>query len=236
MSTFSGPEIPNSGLVFCIDAGNAKSYSGSGTAWNDVSGNSTNLTLTNGPTFNAANGGSFLFTSSANTYATSPDTTAMNFTAPMTLQAFFYINTYVNWAGIIGRNSGSTAGYGLNLSPNSQRLRFNEMNTVANTESGSWARNVETASTINIGEWIHGAATYDGSTVKMYLNGEIDNTQALASTPPIANTYFIQVGFDNPGGDEYFDGKIANISVFNRVLTDEEIRQSFRALRGRYGL
>ena len=50
----------NSGLVLHLDAGNPASYSGSGTAWNDLSGNGSNVTLTS-TTYNSANGGSIVF-------------------------------------------------------------------------------------------------------------------------------------------------------------------------------
>lgn len=48
--------IVTDGLVFYVDAGNSKSYPGSGTTWYDmISGNVG--TLYNGPTFDSANGG-----------------------------------------------------------------------------------------------------------------------------------------------------------------------------------
>jgi len=53
--------IVTSGLVLYLDAGNASSYSGTGTTWTDLSGNGNNGTLINGPTFNSANGGSIVF-------------------------------------------------------------------------------------------------------------------------------------------------------------------------------
>lgn len=49
------------GLVLCLDAGNTKSYPGSGTTWTDLSGRGNTGTLTNGPTYSSANGGSIVF-------------------------------------------------------------------------------------------------------------------------------------------------------------------------------
>ena len=45
MGIFRGPNIVRDGLVLQLDAANTKSYSGSGTAWNDVSGNDNDFTL-----------------------------------------------------------------------------------------------------------------------------------------------------------------------------------------------
>jgi len=55
------PKIATDGLVLCLDAANNRSYPGSGTAWTDLSRGGNNGALTNGPTFNSANGGSIVF-------------------------------------------------------------------------------------------------------------------------------------------------------------------------------
>mgnify|MGYP006213918775 FL=1 len=60
MATLYNPNIVTDGLVLCLDAANKRSYIGSGTAWDDLAGGN-NGTLTNGPTFDAGNGGSVVF-------------------------------------------------------------------------------------------------------------------------------------------------------------------------------
>ena len=55
------PKIVTNGLVLALDAANTKSYPGSGTVWSDLTPNGNNGALTNGPTFNSANGGSIVF-------------------------------------------------------------------------------------------------------------------------------------------------------------------------------
>ena len=61
MSINYNPRIVTDGLVLLLDAGNTKSYPGTGTTWTDISRNGNNGTLTNGPTFDSANGGSLVF-------------------------------------------------------------------------------------------------------------------------------------------------------------------------------
>ena len=61
MGAAAGPNVVEDGLVLALDAGNTKSYPGSGTTWTDLSGKDNNGTLTDGPTFNSANGGSIVF-------------------------------------------------------------------------------------------------------------------------------------------------------------------------------
>jgi len=53
--------IVTDGLVLNLDAGFTTSYPTTGTTWYDLSGNSNNGTLTNGPTFNSSNSGSIVF-------------------------------------------------------------------------------------------------------------------------------------------------------------------------------
>ena len=54
-------QIVKDGLVLALDAGNTKSYPGSGTSWSDLSGQGNTGTLTNGPTYSSADGGSIVF-------------------------------------------------------------------------------------------------------------------------------------------------------------------------------
>ena len=60
MALHHSPRVVTDGLVLCLDAASRESYPGSGTVWTDLAG-SNNGTLTNGPTFNSANGGSIVF-------------------------------------------------------------------------------------------------------------------------------------------------------------------------------
>ena len=60
MSSIYNPHIVTDGLVLALDAGNTKSYPGSGTTWTDTVGGNTG-TLTNGPTYSSGDGGSIVF-------------------------------------------------------------------------------------------------------------------------------------------------------------------------------
>ena len=62
LSTYPINVITNlSNIVLYLDAANTNSYSGEGTTWTDLSGQSNNGTLINGPTYNSGNGGSLVF-------------------------------------------------------------------------------------------------------------------------------------------------------------------------------
>ena len=61
MGLAHSPSLVMNGLVLALDAANPKSYPGSGTTWTDLSGRGNTGTLTNGPTYSSANGGSLVF-------------------------------------------------------------------------------------------------------------------------------------------------------------------------------
>ena len=79
-------DVVLTGLSIFLDAGQTASYSGSGTAWNDISGNGNNGTLVNSPTFTSAGAGSYFSFGSAGsqrtsfTYQTPQQTAATAFT------------------------------------------------------------------------------------------------------------------------------------------------------------
>ena len=230
MATNYNPKIVKDGLVLHLDAANPRSYPGTGTAWSDLSTSLNNATLVNTPTYSTSNNGYFTFNGSTQ-YATVADSESLRISSSITVQSFFYISTYAIWAGIVGKSTGLKAVYGLSLSPSSQRLRFNYNNVIP------WTSNVESTSTISTGQWIYGAATYDGTNVKIYLNGVLDKTQNIGAitfdtTPGIP----VDIAFDNPGADEYLNGRVSIASIYNRALSDVEVLQNFNATKGRYGL
>ena len=61
MATQYAPQIITNGLVLALDAGNTKSYPGTGTTWFDKSGNNYNGTFFNGPVFNTGSLGNIVF-------------------------------------------------------------------------------------------------------------------------------------------------------------------------------
>jgi len=102
------PRIITDGLVLCLDAGNPKSYPGSGTTWTDLSGNGNNGTLTNGPTYNSGNLGSLVF-DGVNDYVNLGD---LDLPAPFTLSIWFKGNTTQSqqYCGLLNKSSSTNFG------------------------------------------------------------------------------------------------------------------------------
>jgi hypothetical protein len=85
--------------------------------------------------------------------------------------------------------------------------------------SGAW----NSIAKLPLGEWAHAAVTYDGTTVRFYLNGVLDiNQPGVALRFGVVNEALI-LGADFPGGDEFFNGTIRDARVYGRALTAGEI-------------
>ena len=80
MALQHSPSIVTTGLVMCLDAANRRSYSGSGTAWNDVSGTGNNGTLLNGVSYESTNNGTLVF-NGIDQYSSVPQSATNNITS-----------------------------------------------------------------------------------------------------------------------------------------------------------
>ena len=69
MAFYHNPQIVTDSLILYVDAGNTKSYPGSGTTWYDLTKNGRDFTLVNTPTYETINGGSFEMLAANTEYA-----------------------------------------------------------------------------------------------------------------------------------------------------------------------
>ena len=89
-----------------------------------------------------------------------------------------------------------------------------------------------TSEIIELNTWYTAVGTYDGQTMKIYLNGELVNEKAL--TPDemngINSSQNIWLGA-NPydGGMHLYNGTVSDVILINDVLTEEEIQENYSA-------
>jgi hypothetical protein len=220
MSAAAGPDVIESGLVLCLDAGNRASYTGSGTVWRDLAG-SNNGTLTNGPTFNSENGGSIVFDGSDDFVQCSGSFTV---TAA----------TFVTWIRRNG-NQGAYDGILLSRGTNVTGMLFyssNLLGYVWNDASNTY--NWNSSLTVPDLTWCMCAISVTSSSATAYLcqsTGLTTATNNVSHTSTILND--IKIGQDDLGG-RFFTGNIAQAQIYNRALTPTEIRQNYNATKGRF--
>jgi hypothetical protein len=226
MSFVHSPKIITEGLVLALDAGNTKSYTSGSTTWFDKSGNARNGTLTNGPTFSSANGGSIVF-DGTNDYARFSPSSGFDinqFTWSAWVKGTYSVQPALLF---IGNDVGqSVIPYKIFIgviNSGGLKLRIN-YNNVATVNLGSLTDNV----LYNLG------ITYDGTTTNMYVNGVSIGSSTAMSGALNSKTY-AYIG-STAAATEFYNGSIYTTSLYNRALSASEIQQNFNALRGRYGI
>jgi hypothetical protein len=86
---------------------------------------------------------------------------------------------------------------------------------------------------VNTGAWFHAVATYNGTLVKIYINGVLENTYARSgSFTPGA----LRVGSASSGASEFFQGDLPLLKVYNRALSQAEVTQNFKKYQTRFGI
>ncbi|MBD3404116.1 hypothetical protein GF420_14590, partial [candidate division GN15 bacterium] len=84
--------------------------------------------------------------------------------------------------------------------------------------------------------WTHVAATYDGSTVAIYLDGTLIDSRATSITSLGNNAEPYTIGWTSDlswGSNNYFNGRIDEVAVFDRALSPGEVQAMY--LRGESG-
>lgn len=95
-----------------------------------------------------------------------------------------------------------------------------------------------TASYMNTSGWYHVVATYTSGSRILYINGvqvNSDSQTGTISTNTNGSSIGVYGGY-NGGRGYYYNGNIAITNVYNRVLSADEVKQNFNALRGRFGV
>ena len=189
-----------------------------GTTWTDLSGNGNTGTLTNGPTYSSANGGSFVF-----------DGTNDYVNAPLTKSATC---TFSCWA-----RTTTLAGSGpmlFNAGPNGvgPDLFFYLGNIYWNTWDGAGNPFATTPASVTDGNYHYYVVVNDASSnTKLYYDGNLLGTAAYRTA---ANNTNLTIGGTT---DTYMrNGNISNFSIHNRALTAQEVQQNFNATRSRFSV
>ena len=237
MGLAHSPSLVTDGLVLCLDAGNTKSYPGSGTAWSDLSGNGNNGTLTGGPTYSSANYG-YISLDGTDDYINMGNAQSLNITNNASICQFVYFNTNYGRTGyqnLISKRVNGTlrTNYAINFNStdNVFQLYYNT--------SGSFRLCQVTLNTnFPAPRWYYIVGTYAQSSTNtimtLYKNGVSIGTATTADNLASVSANAQFGAFD--GTTEPFSGRVGVMQIYNRTLSAAEVAQNFAALRGRYGI
>ena len=224
MGVFAGPEITESGLVLALDAANLKSYPGSGSTWTDLSGRGNTGTLTNGPTYSSANGGSLVF-DGVDDYVDLGISSILENTLNGTVDwSICYWVKYTQNGRILdlGELGGDPSGaLELNVdSIGSNNLAVNSTLTTSITSS-NWNFIVLTKNSSRLHSW--------------YLNGIFSNSNTGTVDYTVGSRIW-KIGRRAFNNTVNFGGNLSQFSIYNRVLSAAEVSQNFNATRSRFGI
>jgi hypothetical protein len=225
MAFTRGANVVTDGLVLCLDAANTKSYPGSGTTWRDLSGNGNTGTLTNGPTFSSANGGSIVF-DGTNDYVDCGYT--MNFSSNFTIELAFK-TLFTGFGVMCSKYDYTDPNFWFGVDNNKLKFSINVFTGGAKAEPASIPN-------VNDGNWYIGHAVYDSTTytVSVYLNSILQSSITGNTAFTDTNRSYYIARF-NPTA-LYFPGTIAYNKIYNRALSAAEIAQNYNAIKSRYNL
>jgi uncharacterized repeat protein (TIGR02543 family) len=196
----SGCAAPPSGMVSW--------WGGDNTALDIMGVN--NGTLKNGATFSPSGmvGQAFSF-DGVDDYVQVDDSATLRITNQITIDAWIKPSSL---GGRVVDKILAGGGNGYLLDTYGSRIRF-----IVDSMS------VNGGTSLTPGVWTHIAATYDGSSLKVYLNGVLDGTFTPASPPAIpTNNLPLRIGADS-NGSSLFTGLIDEVEIFNRALSVGEI-------------
>jgi hypothetical protein len=232
MGVSGGPYIVrDSSLVLELDAADRNSYPGSGTIWRDLTANNNNGTLINGPTFSSANLGSIVFdgTDDYTDLGNILNYTSENFSFSYWVN-FNSLNTNAAGQGpiVIWKGSYVINGY------------YDQIATTGNIVFVTNQSGVFQATTTNTGiivasNWYNIAYSRNGSSVRIYLNGnDVTQTPGNHINPLSSNNNFRLASYNN--GQICGNFRLSNLQSYNRTLSSQEILQNYNALKSRFNL
>ena len=197
---------------------------------NDLSENGNNLTNNNGVTYGLDrfnfNNSSAVFNGINQTLSRLNPTL---FTGNSDRTISFWINqsgTFFGYSSLININDGA----------NGQCYTSSSVEILGNLNGGFlfWRRCSDASWNFNsnLNTWYHVVLTYSNNLAKLYLNNTLLSTSSTLSgnTNTIGTNLLIGGGISNDGSDIFWKGRIDDIGIWNRVLTQQEITDLYNAI------
>lgn len=223
-TTQQSTTVVTSGLQLYFDAGLSTSYPGTGTTWNDISGNGKTATITGNFAHVSGTAGYLWDFYNFNTYITINSTTITGLSA-LTVQSIFMYEAsqYEGAKHFASTNSGGN-GWALET-----RFGGNEVYFIS--DGGS--RNAGTTVTQNIWNFASGIRDVSNLSVSLRTNGNSRITNTYPSMSNVDLTAPWMVSRFQTGG-VILRGRLAAILFYNRALTTTEETQNYNYFKTRY--
>jgi hypothetical protein len=216
-STLNYKSIVTRGLIFSYDAGSLDSYPQTGSVWYDLTTNTNNGTLTNGPTFNSSNGGSIVFDGTNDSVEV---TNSLGTLSNYTIGYWAYRDTSDKMV-IAARTDTRFYNYG-------------DSSWYYTHSGGAGEFYYPKAVSIPLSTWGYWVVVYNGSNVSIYRQSTLEGSQNTTGTADW--TAGMKIGLWTGGNSYAFQGKVAAVHMYNRALTAAEVLQNYNTQKNRFGL
>jgi len=213
-----------------LDASNASSYSGSGSTWYDLSGNSINGTLVGSPVFNATAPKTFQFTSAGSKYVNLGavlNYTTQDFSFLMWIKVDS-LSTNIGGQGpiILGNGAYQSNGYYCQVRTDGGFFFSTNQSGVQQTTSSA-------ASQISTGVWYSIGISRKGNSVKIYKNGvNVTTTSGTHVNPTTTGANFLLNGY---AAGIYGNTQISKFLVTEKKLPAANFLKYFNDTKAYYG-
>jgi hypothetical protein len=218
-----GPIEVTDGLIVHLDGGNSRSYSGSGTTVNNLTGSILG-SMINGVGFSSINGGFLSFDGTNDAVILSSNPSLGN---QITVSVWVKPSDNTNFGWILGRE-------------NSYRILYTTsifLWDVATANNGWYTAGTHiTSNSISvIDNWWNVVGTYNGSNLRLYVNGSLHTTGGNISGNLLSTGYTLNLMKADAGFPAvYGKGNLSQFLLYNRALSATEIFQNYTATKGRY--
>ena len=213
-------KIIKNGLVFNMDAANRASYPKTGTTVTDTIGSDTG-TL-NGATFLTDDSGVFNFDGIDD---------SLSIPSSFTLLAnklAFSISFWFKQIDFLYNRTVLHQGNGIKFRTSTNSKLFGNIYTFSSKTLNS--------NSFNENEWQNFMIIYDGSSLKLYQNASVADTDTgVSGNTPNTTGLFAWAAHTNLSSEPN-ECQIASIQFYNRALSAEEVLYNYNGLKSRFGL
>lgn len=190
---------------------------GSGTTVADASGRGNVGTISGAAWDTTGRYGSALRFDGVDDVVSIPDSATLDLTNGMTLEAWVRPTNGTNWRTVILKEINGGLAYGLYANINAPAPGGYAHITGTTVSDG-----IGGTSQVALNTWTHLAITYDGATLRIFVNGVQANSKPLTGSM-IVSANPLRLGGNAVWG-EYFAGMIDDVRIYNRALTASEIQ------------
>ena len=196
---------------------------GSGTIAADTSGHHLDGTVGDAAwTTDGKFGNALVFAGADESWVTVPDADLLDLTTGMTVSAWVKpSSTLPEWPTVVMKERDHELTYALYANGDHGQPNINYT-------SGGSEVNLNAGSAVPVGQWTHLAGTFDGVTLKLYVNGQLVGSRASAAPIDVTDGV-LRIGGDDQWDKEWFPGVIDEVRIYSRALSMAEIQADMAA-------